>query len=248
MGFLTDLVAGTQTCAGRAARSITTRWPRPPRPRAAGPRPRLDARVATRPADGVAVIAEVKRASPSAGAIALDADPARQATRVRRGGARRPSRCSPSPRTSAASLDDLARGAGRRGASRSCGRTSWSIPTQVLEARAAGADAVLLIAACLPDDELAGDARGARALGMEPLVETHSDADLDAGPRDRRRGDRGERARPGDARGRRAGGARAARADRRRPDRGLGERHPRPAPTSRRPWRPARLPSWWARR
>ena len=53
-------------------------------------------------------------------------------------------------------------------------------PDQILEARAAGADAVLLIAA-LPARRRARGAMlaAARALGMEPLVETHTDEDLD---------------------------------------------------------------------
>ncbi len=50
---------------------------------------------------------------------------------------------------------------------------------QILEARAAGADSVLLIAACLDDAELSSMLAAARDLGMEPLVETHTDLDLE---------------------------------------------------------------------
>ena len=52
-------------------------------------------------------------------------------------------------------------------------------PSQMAEARAAGADAVLLIAAALPERELGRMLSAARDLGMEPLVETHSDDDLE---------------------------------------------------------------------
>jgi indole-3-glycerol phosphate synthase len=54
-------------------------------------------------------------------------------------------------------------------------------PDQLVEARAAGADSVLLIAACLDDELLDRMISGARALGMEPLLETHSDDDLERG-------------------------------------------------------------------
>jgi len=52
-------------------------------------------------------------------------------------------------------------------------------PRQIEWAAAAGADAVLLIAALLEPDELERYAESARHLGMEPLVETHGAADLD---------------------------------------------------------------------
>jgi indole-3-glycerol phosphate synthase len=50
---------------------------------------------------------------------------------------------------------------------------------QLLEARASGADAVLLIVAALDDAELVQLSRDARALGLEVLVEVHDDAELD---------------------------------------------------------------------
>ena len=49
---------------------------------------------------------------------------------------------------------------------------------QILRARAAGADAVLLVAAALPGDELAARLRYARSLGMQALVETHDEAEI----------------------------------------------------------------------
>jgi indole-3-glycerol phosphate synthase len=52
-------------------------------------------------------------------------------------------------------------------------------PSQVIESRAAGADAVLLIAACVSATELEALIRIADDLGMAALVETHADADLE---------------------------------------------------------------------
>ena len=72
------------------------------------------------------------------------------------------------------SLDDL-RASARHGAAPGPAQGLPGHSGQVLEARAAGADAVLLITACLSDDELAAMLAAARELGMEPLVETHSD-------------------------------------------------------------------------
>ena len=128
-------------------------------------------------ADGVALIAEVKRASPSAGEIAADADPVAQATAYDVAGAAVISVLT-EPRHFGGSLDDL-RGV-RAAVQHPVLRKDFLVhPDQVLEARAAGADAVLLIAACLPGEELGAMLAASRELGMEPVVETHSDEDLD---------------------------------------------------------------------
>jgi indole-3-glycerol phosphate synthase len=52
-------------------------------------------------------------------------------------------------------------------------------PAQLIEARAAGADAVLLIVAAVSDSELSALLATARDLGIDTLVEAHSDEDLD---------------------------------------------------------------------
>ena len=127
--------------------------------------------------EGVALIAEVKRASPSAGAIGADVDPVLQAIRYDVGGAAAISVLT-EPTRFAGSLDDLR--AVRAAVSRPVLRKDFLVhPSQIVEARAAGADSLLLIVACLDDDELANMVRTARELGMEPLVETHSDRDLE---------------------------------------------------------------------
>src|SRR5262245_20578150 len=128
-------------------------------------------------ADGVAVIAEVKRASPSAGPIAPGADPVARADAYARGGAAAISVLT-EPEHFDGSLDDLR--AVRTAIDRPVLRKDFLIhPDQVLEARAAGADAVLVIVAAVDDDELARLLTAARSAGVQPLVETHSDRDLD---------------------------------------------------------------------
>jgi indole-3-glycerol phosphate synthase len=119
-----------------------------------------------------AVIAEVKRASPSAGAIDPDADPATLARAYEAGGAAAISVLT-EPRHFGGSLADL--GLVRAVAGIPVLRKDFLIdPDQLVEARAAGADSVLLIAACLDDELLDRMISGAR-----PLLETHSDDDLE---------------------------------------------------------------------
>jgi indole-3-glycerol phosphate synthase len=141
------------------------------------PRPLASTLRAYAAADGVALIAEVKRASPSAGAIADDADPVRQATAYDDAGAAVISVLT-EPRHFDGSLEDLR--AVRAVVERPVLRKDFLVqPDQVVEARAAGADSVLLIASCLDDGELDMMLTSSRALGMEPLVETHTDEDLE---------------------------------------------------------------------
>ena len=118
------------------------------------------------------VIAECKRRSPSRGILRADYDPAAIAAPVRggrRGGDLGADRADVLRRRARAP----ARGArgGRR--CRSCARTSSSTSTRSLEARAAGADAVLLIVAALDDATLRRLHAAAEALGLAALVEVH---------------------------------------------------------------------------
>lgn len=127
-------------------------------------------------APGTSLIAEVKRASPSAGAIA-EADPAERAAAYERAGAAAISVLT-EPRHFDGSLADLR--AARRATSLPILRKDFVVhPSQVLESRASGADAILLIAAALSAAELAELQAAAGDLGMRCLVETHSQADLD---------------------------------------------------------------------
>jgi indole-3-glycerol phosphate synthase len=125
---------------------------------------------------GVSLIAEVKRASPSKGVLCPDLDPASLASIYEAGGAAAISVLT-DKRFFQGSLDDLR--AVRQHAGLPVLRKDFVIdPYQVVEARAAGADAVLLIVAVLSDGDLASLYRLARELGMAALVEVHDEAEL----------------------------------------------------------------------
>jgi indole-3-glycerol phosphate synthase len=125
----------------------------------------------------LSLIAEVKRASPSAGDIA-DVDAGGQAAVYERAGAAAVSVLT-EPRHFNGSLADLR--SARRHTSLPILRKDFLVhPGQIIESRAEGADAVLLIAAALSASELAELLSTAQELGMSALVEVHSPADLDA--------------------------------------------------------------------
>jgi indole-3-glycerol phosphate synthase len=134
--------------------------------------PALDALNALAPSDRVKIIAEVKRASPSRGSLAEIRDPARLAVSYESGGASAISVLTEG-RKFLGSLADL-----------EAVKAAVTIPVlrkdfiaeryQVFEARAAGADIVLLIVAALDQVTLASLHQLARELGMAVLVETHS--------------------------------------------------------------------------
>jgi indole-3-glycerol phosphate synthase len=122
-------------------------------------------------APGLQVIAEIKRRSPSAGAIRTSVVPAEQAATYERGGAAALSVLT-EPDAFGGSLVDLA--AARSATTLPVLRKDFTVhPVQVWEARAAGADAVLLIVAALGDDELEVLLGEARRAGLDALVEAH---------------------------------------------------------------------------
>jgi len=136
--------------------------------------PALDARAALAPAASVKILAEVKRASPSRGRLAEIPDPAQLAASYERGGASAISVLTEGRRFGG-SLADLE--AVRAAVSLPVLRKDFiAEPYQVFEARAAGADLVLLIVAALDQPTLVALHRLITELGMTPLVETH-DAD-----------------------------------------------------------------------
>ena len=123
-----------------------------------------------------ALIAEVKRASPSAGDIAAP-QPAIQAVAYEAGGAAAISVLTERLHFKG-SLDDLR--VVRAAVGVPVLRKDFLVdPVQALEARAAGADAVLAITSALTDAELDALLAAAADLGMGVLLETHSDDDLD---------------------------------------------------------------------
>lgn len=121
--------------------------------------------------EDIAVIAEVKRKSPSKGELASIADPAALAAEYQAGGAHCISVLT-EPRKFGGSLDDLR-----------AVRAAVEIPVlrkdfivtgyQLWEARAAGADMVLLIVAALEQEALVSLVERTISLGMTPLVEVH---------------------------------------------------------------------------
>lgn len=124
---------------------------------------------------GPAVIAEYKRSSPSAGVIA-EPDVAGQARAYEEGGAAAISVLTEPTRFDGA-LADLR--AVRLAVDLPVLRKDFLVhPAQVIESRAAGADAVLLIAAALSELELKAMLAVANDLGLGALVETHSADDL----------------------------------------------------------------------
>ncbi len=117
------------------------------------------------------VIAEIKRASPSRGTIRPGADAAEIARAYAAAGAAALSVLTDGP-SFGGSLEDLRRA--RAAAALPVLRKDFTLDSyQVWEARAAGADAVLLIAAALDDRSLADLQDLARELGMAALVEVH---------------------------------------------------------------------------
>lgn len=139
--------------------------------------PARDALVALAPADRVKIIAEVKRASPSRGALAEIPDPALQARLYEQGGASAISVLT-EERRFGGSLADLE--AVTASVSLPVLRKDFiATPYQVFEARAAGADLVLLIVAGLEPQVLRDLYALILQLGMTPLVETHSAEELD---------------------------------------------------------------------
>jgi indole-3-glycerol phosphate synthase len=166
---LDELVAGAVADASerRAARSLQQ-----VEADALGRPPALDAVAALAPTDRVKIIAEVKRASPSRGALADIVDPAALAVSYQTGGASAISVLTEGRRFGG-SLEDLAQV-----------RDAVDIPVlrkdfiaeeyQVFEARAAGADLVLLIVAALEQPVLQRLHALIAQLGMTALVEAHS--------------------------------------------------------------------------
>ena len=124
----------------------------------------------------VAVIAEVKRASPSKGKMAAIPDPAALARDYEAGGASVISVLT-ERRYFGGSLEDLA--AVRQSVTVPVLRKDFVISAyQLWEARAHGADMVLLIVAALEQNALVSLVERASSIGLVPLVEVHTDAEV----------------------------------------------------------------------
>lgn len=136
-----------------------------------------DAVAALAPAERVKIIAEVKRASPSRGSLAAIPDPALQASLYETGGASAISVLTEQRRFSG-SLADLEAVKARVGLP-VLRKDFIATEYQVVEARAAGADLVLLIVAALDQPTLHRLHALVLELGMTPLVEAHSADEVD---------------------------------------------------------------------
>jgi indole-3-glycerol phosphate synthase len=177
MGVLDDIVAHKreELAARRAAR--------PPSELEAACRglaPARDFAEALTPGPGrpVRLIAEVKKASPSKGVLAADLDVTEQARAYAAAGADAVSVLTDA-RWFKGSLDDLV--AVRAAISRALLRKDFTVDEyQLWEARAAGADAALLIVAALDAAALRDLFQAAKGIGVHTLVEAHTEAELEA--------------------------------------------------------------------
>ena len=145
--------------------------------RAAAEPPTRGFRSALARADGLSVISEVKRRSPSKGDLAPGLDPATLARSYSSGGAACLSVLTDTEHFGG-SVADLQ--AARSAVELPVLRKDFTVDARdVCDARLMGADAVLLIAAALDDQAIADFAALAREIGIDALVEIHDEAELE---------------------------------------------------------------------
>lgn len=172
MSFLDDLLTSTRARLEEYRAAVTEEV--------------LEQRIAAQPpaggfrkvlqSDDISIVAEVKRATPSKGDLAVDLDVRKQTAAYRTGGAAAISILT-EPDYFKGSLEDLL---GAREAGLPVLRKDFIIdPWQLFEARAWGADAVLLIVRVC-GDRLSEFHKICRSLGMDALVEVFDESEMDA--------------------------------------------------------------------
>lgn len=171
--MLTDLYAGSRLDAEKRSEVISIRELEQ---RISSIAPALDAMAFLEPTTQVKILAEIKRASPSKGQLAQIPDPSELARIYALNGASAISVLT-EERKFKGSLKDLIDV-----------REAVDVPLlrkdfieneyQILEARAAGADLILLIVAGLPEAEIARLMKFSTELGMTPFIETHTAEEL----------------------------------------------------------------------
>jgi len=168
---LAEICATKRTEVAERKTKGVSHWPAPSPPRG------FEAALRSKSASGIALIAEIKKASPSKGLIRADFDPAAHASAYQAGGAACLSVLTDAPYFQGHE-DYLI--AARSACDLPVIRKDFMVdPWQCAEARQMGGDAILIIVAALDDVAMIEIEDAAFAEGLDVLVEVHDEAELD---------------------------------------------------------------------